>query len=219
MKRLSDFFGDDEIVLQDVRSACHTVSFDAGSIIFGEGDKDNWVGIVLEGRARALRYSADGTEVAVSTFGPGSLFGEMSAIRGGMRSADMYALDDLKIASIAGPTFVGLLTKYPPLALKVCRLLADRLENTTLRLFEEVTLTSKHKVFAWLLREAGQTGGQMSPRIETMPTISDLARHLNLARETVSRTVNSLKEQGIVGARGQGLEILDRHRLVSLLEQ
>jgi CRP/FNR family cyclic AMP-dependent transcriptional regulator len=218
MTRLSDFFGDDEAVLRDVNAACHTARYEAGSIIFGEGDEDDWVGIVLEGRARALRYSADGTEVAVSTIGPGSLFGEMSAIRGSKRSADMYALDDLKIACLTGSAFVQLLAKYPPVALNLCQLLADRLENTTLRLFEEVTLTSKHKVFAWLLREAGQELGQGLPRIESMPTISELARHLNLARETVSRTVNSLKDQGIVGSRGQGLEILDRHRLVSLLE-
>jgi CRP-like cAMP-binding protein len=218
LQGLTDFFGTDEHVLADVRAACTTATFGRGALVFGEGDADAWVGVVLEGKARALRYSVSGTEVIASTFRPGAIFGEMTAIRGGRRSADVYALEDLKIARISGRAFVRLLQNHPALALGLCRLLADRVEGTTHRLFEEITLTSRHKVFAWLLRQATETDGPSAPRIDRMLSNSDLARQLNLARETVSRTISSLRKEGVIAADGEGLVIVDRHRLVSLLE-
>ena len=187
--------------------------------MIGEGDESDWVGVILEGKARALRYSPGGEEVIVSTFGPGSLFGEMVALQGGLRTADIYALEELKLACIPGPAFVGLLKKHAVLGIELCRLLAARIERTTHKLFDEVTLTSKHKVFAWLVHEAEETGTNSEPMIETMPTVSDLARNLNLARETVSRTLSSLKDQGIVLPKGRGLVLQDRHALIRLLEQ
>lgn len=217
MQRLGDFFGTDEAILAEVRAVCSSRSFDRGALVIGEGDEDDWVGIILEGQARVLRYSVGGTEVIVSTIGAGGLFGEMRVISGGPRSADIYALTDLQVATIPGPVFLGLLQKHPSAALALCQLLAERVEATTRRLFEEITLTSRHKIVAWLLREATADALQTSSKIAAMPSISDLARQLNLARETVSRTISGLKEEGTIQADGHALVLLDRHRLVSLL--
>jgi CRP/FNR family transcriptional regulator, cyclic AMP receptor protein len=52
--------------------------FDAGQVVFREGDSSDTCYIVREGHARAVREHSDGRTITLATFGSGDIFGELA---------------------------------------------------------------------------------------------------------------------------------------------
>lgn len=213
------FFGDDPHLIAALEEAHTRVSYAKGALVFGEGDEGDTVYYILSGRAQAMRYSAGGTEVVVSSFWPGDLVGEMAALTGLSRSADLYAVEPLLMASFPGDVFLSLMEAHGAIGLAVSRLLAGRIQSTTHRLFEHATLSSKGRLCAHLLRLAGPKPASQELVIERMPTISAIARELSIARETVSRGVSELKEESALEAQGADLVIRNPAALLARLNQ
>lgn len=214
---LTEFFGGDLELLAELEKACKQRVYQAGSMIVAEGDAGDSVLYILEGEARALRYSIAGAEVFIDNFEPGDLIGEMAVLGNGVRTADIYALTDVTLAVFPGTTFTKLMEKYGTIGLQVSRLLAARIQQTTRRMFEQSTLSSKGRVYAELMRLAKPLGDTEMSKITDMPPISDIAKKLGIARETVSRTVNELKDEAILEKTGSDILIMHPNLLVSRL--
>lgn len=208
------FFGSDNNILRDVGSSCREVSLDAGHCIFDECDPGDSVYYLIRGRARAIRYSVAGTEVQIDNYAHGSLFGEMAALCGETRSAGVYALTDVRLAVFSGAAFLALMQKHGLVGLRVSQMLAHRVRNTTGRMFEHATLSSKGRIYAELIRMARSNEESGTPQIEDPPSNSEIARRLSIARETVSRTMNQLRQDGTVQRQGNYLVLLQPQKLV-----
>jgi len=218
---LEIFFGSDTHLLEQLQTISAQVLYRSGVRIFGEGDTSDTVYYILEGSARAVRYSESGTEVWLDNFSAGNLFGEMaSLVEDRRRTADMYALTDTTVATLSGKAFLSLIENNGGLGHRVCRLLAARIHNTTHRMFEHATLTATARIYAELLRMAEpkkEFAEHSAVLISDMLPISELAKKLSISRETVSRTVSKLKEEEILEAKGSDMAILKPQKLVSRL--
>ena len=73
--------------LELVAEVCHPRRFGAGEVVFREGDQSNTCYVVRSGHARAVREHADGRQIALATFGPGDIFGELAMFDDERRSA------------------------------------------------------------------------------------------------------------------------------------
>lgn len=213
----STFFGDDPEMLRDLDQASTSRRYSGGSLIAGEGDEDTSVLYILDGKANALRYAESGIEVFIDTFAAGDLVGELAVLGGGRRTADIYAQTDMIIAVFPGAAFIKLMEKHGAIGLRVSRLLANRIQKTTRRMFEQSTLSSKGRVYAELMRMADKNDGAGHLTIKNMPSISEVARRLGIARETVSRTVNELRHAATIKSSGADLVILAPQDIISRL--
>ena len=108
--------------LRRVASVATIKRFHEQTEIIRAGEPGDAMYIVLDGtvtvRRRGLR-SAD--------FGIGSVFGEMSLLDGGPRSASVYAAEPVACLRIARPRFAKLLRSEPGIALALLEELAARL--------------------------------------------------------------------------------------------
>ena len=77
-------------------------SFDAGHVIFREGDQSDTCYIVRSGHARAVRENNDGRTLTLAHFGPGDIFGELAMFDDEKRSATIETLDDVEAIAILG---------------------------------------------------------------------------------------------------------------------
>src|SRR5882757_5685781 len=68
-------------------------SFGAGEVVFREHDDSDTCYIVRSGHARAVREHADGRQLALATFGPGDIFGELAMFDDERRSATIQTID------------------------------------------------------------------------------------------------------------------------------
>jgi CRP/FNR family transcriptional regulator, cyclic AMP receptor protein len=100
-------------------------SFKAGSVIFREGDAANELFVVKSGQVRIQIGNRTVTEL-----GKESIFGEMALIDSEPRSATATAITDVELVPISEKQFLFLVGQTPYFALKVMRVLAQRLRVT-----------------------------------------------------------------------------------------
>ena len=99
-----------------------TRDYKAGETIFLEGDRGAEFFVIQRGRVRIL----SGNRV-LETLGENEIFGEMALIDDSPRSASAVAEDDLTVAPITEKQYLFLVRHTPFFALKVMRMLAQRL--------------------------------------------------------------------------------------------
>jgi CRP/FNR family transcriptional regulator, cyclic AMP receptor protein len=101
-----------------------TRDYKAGETIFREGDSGTEFYVVQQGRVRILA----GNRV-LETLGGNEIFGEMALIDSGPRSATVVADTDVTVAPITEKQYLFLVRHTPFFALKVMRVLANRLRH------------------------------------------------------------------------------------------
>ena len=67
--------------------------FEAGQVVFREGDASDTCYVVHTGRTRAVHQHGDGRTITLATFGPGDIFGELALFEDELRSATIEALE------------------------------------------------------------------------------------------------------------------------------
>ena len=84
--------------------------------------------VILSGTADARR-----SDETIASLGPGDLFGEMSMLDGGPRSATIVATSELSTIGLSSWNMRALLRENPDLALHVIQVLATRLRAANAR--------------------------------------------------------------------------------------
>jgi CRP/FNR family cyclic AMP-dependent transcriptional regulator len=100
-------------------------SFKAGSVIFREGDEARELFVIKSGQVRIQIGNRTVTEL-----GADSIFGEMALIDNEPRSATVIAATDVELVAVSEKQFLFLVSQTPYFALKVMRVLAQRLRAT-----------------------------------------------------------------------------------------
>jgi len=100
-------------------------SFKAGNVIFREGDPANELFVIKSGQVRIQIGNRTVTEL-----GQESIFGEMALIDSEPRSATATAITDVELVPVSEKQFLFLVGQTPYFALKVMRVLAQRLRVT-----------------------------------------------------------------------------------------
>jgi CRP-like cAMP-binding protein len=97
----------------------------AGSVIFREGDEAHELFVIKSGQVRIQIGNRTITELS-----PDSVFGEMALIDDEPRSATAVAITDVELVAVSEKQFLFLVSQTPYFALKVMRVLAQRLRAT-----------------------------------------------------------------------------------------
>ena len=98
--------------------------FAAGEKIFVEDDEGSAMYVVRSGRVNILTYGT-----VLESVGPNGMFGEMALIDGSPRSATAVASEPCELAPIDQAAFAHLVRQDPDFALRVMRLLAQRIRQ------------------------------------------------------------------------------------------
>jgi CRP/FNR family transcriptional regulator, cyclic AMP receptor protein len=176
--------------------------------------------LIVAGRVRATTFSSEGREVAFRELAAGDYFGEVSAIDGQPRSADVFALEDTLVASMPPCTFRSLLEHEPVVAERVLRRLAHLVRDLSERVIHMSTLSVAERVCAELLRLAGDSGftGNVA-RLKPGPRHADIASRVGTYREQVTRELSALVRAGVLEREPDALVIRDVGMLARLAAQ
>jgi len=188
-------------------------------IISREAD-DRDLYLIVAGRVRVTTYSAGGRQVTFRDIGAGDYFGEVAAIDGQPRSADVIALESTLVASMPPAVFWRLAREEPLVAERMLLRLASLVRGLSERVIDLSTLGVQHRIYAELLRlahEAGVAGN--AARIEPAPKHADIASRVSTYREQVTRELSALVKLGILERGEHALVICDVARLERLVEE
>jgi CRP-like cAMP-binding protein len=193
----------------------HFRTYARHAVVVRQGDRLALAWLVIDGRAHALLYSADGQIVFLQEYGPGDLFGAPGEVDRPAQEADVVAAEPLATLIFDGGELVLLAERHGCIGLALSRMLLRRLRQTTSRMYERAALTAVGRVYAELLRMGREAAAAMT--IRPAPVLSELALRVATTRETASRAVSALERRGIIRRDGVALVIVAPRRLEELV--
>jgi CRP-like cAMP-binding protein len=179
--------------------------FQAGEVVFRDGDQSDTCYIVRSGGARAVRDHAGGRTITLATFGPEDMFGELAMFDDEPRSATVEATEDTEAIAILGGDMRRMLREHPDLAVKLLAALGRRLRDTNERLARQSFQTVQSRVAAVLaeLVADARAEGEGERGVEIVSTQTDLAQLAGSSRESASRFLAVLERAGVI-SQGRG---------------
>jgi hydrophobe/amphiphile efflux-3 (HAE3) family protein len=106
-----------------------------GDYLIRKGEAGAELYMVVTGRARATHTAPDGTTQTLATFGPGQVLGEMGALEGLPRSANVVADEPTEVLTLDFAALERIRRRFPftgaKLFLNLARLLSERLRAQT----------------------------------------------------------------------------------------
>jgi CRP-like cAMP-binding protein len=179
--------------------------FEAGEVVFREGDESNTCYIVRSGRVRAIREHTDGRSITLANFGPGNIFGELAMFDNERRAATVEAVETTEAIAILGGDMRRLLRQHPDISVKLLSALGRRLRETNERLARQSFQTVQSRVARVLLESvtAARAEGRGDGDVLITSTQADLAQLAGSSRESASRFLAVLERAGII-SQGRG---------------
>jgi len=190
--------------------------FRKGETIFSEGEDGNGFYVVITGRVKIFKLSAEGKEQILHFFGPGEPFGEVPVFTGQHFPANAEAIEESRVFFFPRRSFVDLVKRNPSLALNMLAVLSKRLRRFA-GLIDDLSLKEvPGRLAAYLLYLSSQNQG--SKDLELTITKAQLASLLGTIPETLSRILGKLSSQGLIETDGRRIRILDSEALQELAE-
>jgi len=200
--------------------------YEAGQVIFREGDASHTCYMVRHGHARALREHPDGRSIALAHFGPGDIFGELAMFDDERRSATVQTLDEVDALAVAGGDMRRLLVRHPDIAVKLVTSMGRRLRAANERIARQSFHTVQSRVASVLetlveqTRSEGTaagtapgsgtgtaagsgTGTAAGEEVTLRITQADIAQLAGSSRESASRFLAVLERAGVL-TQGRG---------------
>ncbi|OON60758.1 Crp/Fnr family transcriptional regulator [Massilia sp. KIM] len=177
-------------------------------IVLQKGGHGDGLLFLLSGQLQVIDVTEDGRAIGLRMLAPGDFFGEIALINNSTRSASVVALSSVVVAFLPANTALHLFSHSPSVAKQMLRHLAQKIQrDSEFRALLSINNTAK-RIYTYLalMQKKGQTQPGEPAVVEDLPTHQDIANMINTSRETVTRALAALAQQGIVQK--------DAHRLI-----
>lgn len=177
----------------------------AGSYLWHQGESNDGLVYLLEGKVDILELSLNGEMIVFHTAGPGELLGEMSSLDGGAHSATAQIREDCLFRRISRAEFLRQLQEQP----EIQQELLLRLTRRVRRLTRQLTRVALEKVKVRVAAELARW-----PEPVARITHQELAGRIGTTRESATKALGYFARKGWLRlSRGQ-IEILSHEALL-----
>lgn len=171
--------------------------FPKGNYVMHKGNEGGDLCFVLQGRLMIVDESQDGRQTGFGFLGPGDFFGELSLIDGLPRSTSIISVGSSMVLSVSGSCITQIMYENPIVVERLLKCLAARIRSLTdYRALLGIPLVAQRVCALLVMIARPDAGGLIS--IETTPTQQHIAIMLNASRESVSRVLQVLFDNGIL---------------------
>ncbi len=167
------------------------VELERGALLCQRGDPGDAAYLVLEGELEVRTLSSGGKSVRLAALGVGEIAGEMAALDGAARSADMIASRRTRLMRIGRAALLKALEDEPRAAIALIEALSGRLRASDAAM-ESLRVLDLGGRLASLLASETVAGGVV-PFTQT-----EIARRLGASREKVNRKLHAWAAEGWV---------------------
>jgi len=189
-------------------------TYEKGQMIYMAGDKGEKLYVIHEGKVKISRLSESGKEQVIRILEPGDFMGELALFSSYPLTDNAETLERTTVCIIDGLAIKDLMSKYPTIALKVLEELSQRLEKTE-NLIENISLYGVEQRLVDTLLELANSKGEIVLKMSR----KDLASHLGMSRETLSRKLSAFQDMGLIELIGhKKIVILNKEALMESVQ-
>lgn len=176
-------------------------SFDAGQIIFSEGDALEYYFTVQKGVARATRLLSDGRRTILDFLYEGDFLGLNAS---GFYPYTAEAVSTVSLCCFPLAKFRGLVSQFPQMEERLLSIFQDRLIASQNQVANLARKSPDEKLATFLIDIAKKNRHAPEVGVFTLPMgREDIADHLGLTMETVSRTFSRFREAGLIEVKNR----------------
>jgi CRP-like cAMP-binding protein len=189
----------------------------ANQAILLQNDWGNAVYFIIKGWVKIRTYDLEGREITLTILGPGEVVGEMAALDEVPRSTDVMTLTETIVSSLPAHHFIQFLKTEPQAGIQLARLMSRRLRqiNRRLQLRESNSQARVADIIIFLAESRGRVS-RAGIEVPNLPH-RELSSLSGLARETVTRVLSKLEQDGIIQRSKESLCIPNLDALEKLI--
>ncbi|ODU57883.1 MAG: hypothetical protein ABT01_01395 [Clostridium sp. SCN 57-10] len=218
MRKIPVFSSLDREELEHVSATVQHRMYGKGETVAKEGDRLDALYIVRSGSVKAFKLTPDGREQILFVFSEGDFFGERNLFGGRPAPYTVEALEPCGVCLITREHWNDVLRAHPEIAVKIIEELGGRMERMENAL-QSMGVRNLDGRIGMLLLEFAEKYGSAVPEgtlIRLPLSREGIANYLGVARETVSRKLGQLEDEGVIrSVSGKSILLLDRNALAA----
>ncbi|HEY0583731.1 MAG TPA: Crp/Fnr family transcriptional regulator [Chloroflexota bacterium] len=191
--------------------------FPRGELIVTADTRPELVCVVHIGTVRVFHRAADGSETTVERLESGHLFGVTGFLGADPGGLLVQAETDVDVGMVEAHRFLGIVAHWPAALLELALRLGVRIRDGEQQL-GRLTATGARARLAGTLHRLARDSSDTQPggglRLRAVPRHSDLATEIGATRETVTRMLARLEQDGYIRRFGRQIVLPDPARLV-----
>lgn len=170
--------------------------FGAGEEIFAEGERADYLPVVLNGKVKMVRYPELGKEIIIGMFEPGAMFAVPPVFDGAPYPATAVAMEETELLLLHRADFLSLLGESPKFSMEVIAWMCEMLREKTSVIKNLAIASPEQRVGNILVRLASKEDAGRPARISLRR--QDIAEMAGLTTETTIRTVRKLAARNLI---------------------
>lgn len=203
------FAGVDATLVQVVARQAVQQQYDAGQVVFLEGEQNDALYIVQQGWLKAVKTSSDGRELVLHFIGPGEVFNTISVFVETANPATVIALESTTVWCVQRETILELLDAHP----KMARIIIEHLAAHILRLVMTVEDLSLRTIEARLARYLLEQAPEALLQRPRWATQAEIANRLGTVPDVLHRALQNLVKANLIRVERHQIQILNREEL------
>lgn len=211
LKEMALFSGLNEEELNHLALISMKKTYQSRAYVFMEGVEREAVFFIRKGIVKTFKTDEEGNEHVISLLQKGEMFPHVGFFDETPYPATAEIIQKAELIVIRIDNFDRLLIKQPQIAVKVMKIMGQKILMLTQRLQEFTSQDVQHRVIRALVRLADETGKADDKGIHIdMPlTNSDFANLVGTTRESINRVLSQLKREKLLKINHHKMVIYD----------
>ena len=205
-----------EELLEIIKMTGHK-SYAKGETIFLEDTNAETLYLVNEGKVKLFKYTKDGKEQILHILSEGDFFGELNLLKQGKYSFNAETMSSTKLCTLTNARMRNLILGNPEIGLKILENVSERLSRLE-SLAQSLATNDVESRIASLLVDFKNKYGRKTPKgteIVLPLNREEMSNYTGVARETISRKLKKLEEEGIIKLIGTKKVIILEEELLN----
>ncbi len=184
----------------------HVRSFDAGAVIFREGDEGSEMFIIVQGEVEIRKSTGASSSKVLTTLKRGDMFGEMAIIEKRPRSATAVAVQPTRALVLNERLYDAMVASNPDFARRMNRVLSERVRRADAIIQNILTTNRQNQLMAGLVEYARASGVSTykGSRVPVAAFTSWAVAHLGMREKDVQAVLAHLIRLGHVAYSARG---------------
>jgi len=198
--------GKDELnQLEELIQQSH--SFQENDFLFRQDDSFKAIYAIRSGMFKSQAIDEQGNERILGFHLPGELVG-LDGIYNEQYPSNMIALDTSSVCAVPYTGLMSLTESIPSLQHQLLRLLSKEI-NSVNALTYDINADQRFASFIYSLSKRYEQRGYSATHFNLVMPRRDIANHLNMAPETISRLFKRMQDNGVISIKRRELSILN----------
>lgn len=187
--------------------------YKAKEFIFRAGDFANFLYFIEKGKVKTYKMNNDAKEYITEIHEAGDFLGYQPLLEDRRYNDYASGIEDCIIYKIPKDDFLKLIFGNKEISLKFIKIISKNLSDREQKLLELAYDSVKKRIAVDLKKMFEENGGKTLTYSR-----SDLAQMVGTSKETLVRSLTSLKEDGAIDSDGQSITLLDISKLNQLIK-